>query len=406
MSRDLTIDELDELMAAQGVTAGPPVTSPKFLVGGDQTAAPPKRVPAPEFFDPAEWDLPIERPLPDVFDVEGGEALGYSGASHVFFGHGGDGKSYLAAWLMAQLLKAGKVCLWIDYESDKETLRLRLRGFGVTAEHASTCAYWRVGGAIGGAVTTEWDVRLSEFLEEFRPELTVLDSLSRAMSLANLNESDNSDAGFWWMRTVRAQFELRELTALVIAHLGHANENGKDRLTPRGASSYLQMMTGAAYRVDVVKAFSQHSDGQLRLLCAKDRGGGRAKGDVAADVFVTVGDDGDGASSVRSFRLAAPDPDAQVSPAQFRFTGVMEKLSRHLEGRESPATKRDLRSLGKAEHVDAAVSALVDEGFVGWDEAKRSNFRSVRPYRQKDDPLSDKFTGSSADDRPGDAEPF
>lgn len=71
----------------------------------------------------------------------------------------------------------------------------------------------------------------------------------------------------------------------------------------------------------------------------------------------------------------------------------MEKVSRYLEGMDAgdTATKGELRKLGNSGHIDTACDLLLAEGFVARNEETRSAYRSVRPYRQCDDPQSDRY---------------
>lgn len=407
-SRDLTIEEIDALLEQQP-------TAPRFLVPQPDGSPAPAPKPAdeiegPTFFTLEDWEEVREQRQPELIAIEGGAPLLYAGESHLLFGHGGDGKSFVLAHCLAELLRAGETVLWIDYESDKLVLRDRLRGLGVTAEQAYRCAYWRVGGQLGGARPSGWDVRLAEFLETYRPTLTVLDSIGRAMNAVGLDESSNAEAGVWWARLVRKQFELRSLAFVGVMHLGHETDSNRSRLAPRGASSFLHVITGAAYRLDVVEPFSQAQSGQLKATAAKDRVGARAKGELVCLIDVEVTSETveleDGTTrvvgDVTGMRLHAPAPGAPAPKASgLRPTTLMEKASKLLErlGEGKTATKTALRELGKAEHVDRACELLVAEGFATFNPATRSEYRSLRPYRQCDDPQSDRYVPKGEDGR-------
>jgi hypothetical protein len=318
------VDDYDEWAAAQ-------VKGPQFVVGGgaDVDKADGRVVEPPAFFDDEdEWDQVVPPREPELIQVEGGEAVVYDGESHLLFGHGGDGKTFLALSWCTEVLSSGGVALLIDYESNRETTKARLKALGVTAQQAKRFAYWRISAPLGGPGGKPWAKALAEFLDEYHPSLSVLDSTTRSMSAAGLNESDNSDAGKWWSQAV-VPFEQRRCTVVVIAHLGHENEHNKDRLAPRGASAFMQAMTGAGYRIDAPEPFSREVCGRLKGTCAKDREGSRRKGEVAFDATVQVRD---GGAHIRFVMTAPAEPIPKgKSDPEWEPTEAMDKIVEHLQ---------------------------------------------------------------------------
>jgi len=86
----------------------------------------------------------------------------------------------------------------------------------------------------------------------------------------------------------------------------------------------------------------------------------------------------------------------------FRPTAYMEKVSRFLEthGQQSLRGIRDGIG-GSTTHKDSAAEVLAAEGFVRVEAGARNArlFTSVAPYREVDDPHSDRFSGGQRDDR-------
>ncbi len=376
------------------------VHGPRSLIeGATLPVSPPVPSPtAPTFFSADEWDAPVVPVLPELIQVDGGRPLLFTGQSHLLFGHGGDGKSYVCASWLAETVKGGGTGLWVDYESDRDTLRMRLRGLGVTSQHAARIAYWRVPGPLGAPRFSACDKALADFLATHAPDLSVLDSVARALNVAGVKESDNDEQGVWWQRLVRAQWELRDLTFVALMHLGHENEHTKDRLAPRGASSSIHQLTGAAYRLNVKSAFSQDVSGELELVTAKCRYGARKKGEVAARAAVDVDENG----VVTAVLLTQPT--SVASSSEFRPTGLMEKLSRWLECHGEAVSWRMAREAPVGQHggkankplIDRALQLLRDEGFIDWPKGKPLSH--LLPYRQTNDPTSDKYESTSSSD--------
>ncbi len=86
--------------------------------------------------------------------------------------------------------------------------------------------------------------------------------------------------------------------------------------------------------------------------------------------------------------------------ADFRPTGLMERISRMLENSPEEPNQSELFKALKEDGSGArtavmskAVSLLLQEGFVSNRSGRnnRSIFKSVRPYRQIDDPKSDAY---------------
>jgi hypothetical protein len=264
-------------------------SEPEFLTGAGPASVERDDAPTgPTFITPEEWNQDRPPRQPDLCPVLNGKPMFYTGESHLLIAPGGQGKSMFLAARAAEILGDGGTVLWLDYESDRLVIIQRLKGLGVTAEEAARFAYWRVDGPLGASRPSVPDSILADFLLKYRPTFTVLDSIARAMNTAGASESSNDDAGEWWQRLVRRQFEMRMLTFVGIHHPGHTAPGTLAR--GRGASSFEHQLTGGSFVLETVEAFSQGSSGRLRLVVAKDRHGSRKSGTTAAIVDVKVED--------------------------------------------------------------------------------------------------------------------
>lgn len=81
----------------------------------------------------------------------------------------------------------------------------------------------------------------------------------------------------------------------------------------------------------------------------------------------------------------------------WRPTGLMERVSRHLESAGEPLSVRVLGNdvTGNKDHIKVATEVLVTEGYVTTENGPRNAIlhTAVKPYRQADDPQSDLYRG-------------
>ncbi|HNC95683.1 MAG TPA: AAA family ATPase, partial [Myxococcota bacterium] len=223
--------------------------------------------------------------------------------------------------------RAGGVTLLMDYESNRRTVKTRMKAMGVEKGDAGRVAYWKVGGSL--APRTETASAFRDWVLEHRPQLVVLDSVSRAMSYMGLDENSNSDYATF-DRVFAQPLVALGVTVLMIDHIGHDSPDRRGTPKPRGASNKTDHISGAMFFFRATEAWSRHRSGGGELVCVKDREGERAEGDVVADVVVTVAE---GASPSVVFELVAPNVDAARREAEVVELPEwdMEKVSRFLE---------------------------------------------------------------------------
>lgn len=149
-------------------------------------------------------------------------------------------------------------------------------------------------------------------------------------------------------------------------------------------------VNGAAYRLDAKVAPAVGRDVLLELVTARDNRGARPAGSVAASVKVTSSDDG---HLTLAFSVPAATP--KNADGSVRLTGLMEKVSRALEGQSAATSQNDLVDQvgGKKGNVLSAIGTLIDEGFVTFTTGARGSklLESARLYRREEDELSDRY---------------
>jgi hypothetical protein len=225
----------------------------------------------------------LTAPAPDVLRRDDGSALLYGGQVNSIHGDSGSGKSWIALLAAVQEIRAGRYVLWIDFEDPNEaTIVERLRSFGLTDDEIVPQFVYlnpqtpadldKVSGVCFG-------------IDMLGVSLVVIDSVGEAFGVEGLNEDRDDEVGPWLRRVVRPL----AATGAAVLLIDHATKANANPLHPSGSKRKRAAVTGAAFYVEPVQAFSRTQPGALRVICAKDRHGNFARGSVAAHVAVDPG---------------------------------------------------------------------------------------------------------------------
>lgn len=357
------------------------VSAPEFIAPRAsllETAPRPTGDTFPEFLSDG-WDDNTPPVKPTLVAVEGGLPLLYAGESHLLYGESGKGKSFLAYFAAAQVAAAGGIVVLIDRESNRRTVRDRLKALGVNRAQAGRIAYWKPSGSLMPDQPAR--SQLDTWLARYDVELVILDSVSKDLAAAGLGENDPGEYVRWQQHVVEP-WTTRRITSLLIDHVGH---QGSQRLAaPRGASSKKDQVSGMALFFRSVKQFTRDSSGRAELVCAKDREGYREDGKVVAVMHVEVADGGESVT----IRLTAPDgqeSEAARAP-QVDSDAEYRKLVTDLllEHHHDPLTGNQLATRVKGLPGRSAIPAarvlksLVAEGLVS---ASAPGLRGAIHYR-------------------------
>lgn len=341
-----------------------------------------------EFVDlGAILDGSYDPPVPTMGLRTDGVGLLYPGRVHSFSGEPGGGKTWLGLHHIAEVLAGGGSAGMIDYEDTPAAIVARLVALGVDLVAIRERFHY---------VSPDGPVERDtvERLVALNLDHWLVDSVGEALAVEGFSPNADDEVAQWYRRLPRPL----AAGGACVELLDHV---AKDRETRGswaiGSQRKLAAIDGAAYVVDVINAPTKEDDGQLRIRCAKDRHGTHQRGHVVAEVLVLNADDGGVSVVVRR------------QSTNHRPTGLMENLSRWMEDKalDAPFTKNDLtsapvgklvekdgeqvRQKAKADHVRAAVTVLVAEGFVTIEYgASNAHLHTlVKPYRQADDPKSD-----------------
>ena len=321
-----------------------------------------------------------ERLEPTVLARTDGVSLIYPGRIHALNAESESGKSWVALLACKQQIDASAHVLYIDFEDSPESVTERLLALGAAPDLLlDRFHYIRPDDPIDEAAR----VRVTEALEAWHPTLVVIDGVTEAMVGSGWSITDNDDIA-QFLAALPRLIERAGGAVLLIDHVTKDKEHrGRFAI---GGQHKLAGVTGAAYSLDVVKPFGRGLHGVARVTVTKDKHGQvravAAGGKHAGEFHLDATGDHPRADIIPP---VLHDPDAPWRP-----TIVMEKVSRELEQLAEPAGANGLAAVigGKKELVLKALKMLIEEGYVERQKAGRGYaHRSIKPYRQDDDPL-------------------
>lgn len=344
-----------------------------------------------------------EPDLPTLMPRSDGPALLYPGRVHSLHGESESGKSMAIQAEAGRLIHLAQPVLYIDFESDATTVVGRLLEMGIppalVAEHLD---YRRP--EINPANATH-ELRAFYAMLEHTYTLAVIDGVTEALHVFGTATKDNDELT-GWIRNVPKRIARHTGAATVL--IDHVTKDADTRgRFAIGGQAKMAALDGAAYVVEVSEPLGRGLRGVIILRVAKDRPGSvrphagtfrkTDRTQEAARVIVDSRTPGRIAVTVEPPVTALEGPDG--SPAPFRPTTLMEKLSYALEAHTEPVStnKLDQAVAGKRTAKLEAIDVLVSEGYVERTTGPRGAqmLRTIRTYRQVQDELSDRFNGHS-----------
>jgi hypothetical protein len=295
---------------------------------------------------------PPPMPTAALMTRRDGKHLLYAGAVHSIASEPGAGKSWLALIAAAQELTAGRNVLYVDFEDRDTTTTARLLALGVppvqVVEHLR---YVRPAQALSPASLPDLLAAAAD------TTLAVVDGVTEAMGLHGLSLSDNEDVAAFLTLLPRRVAD----TGPAVLQIDHVVKNTENRgRYAIGGQHKLAGLDGVAYKLTPARAFGKGQHGTARLVIDKDRHAD--VGPIGATVAELHLDATEGGQLYGWLDVPGDDrgPDGI-----FRPTGLMEKVSRFLEG-NAGASKKSIEDVvrGKREHVRTALAVLIADGHV------------------------------------------
>lgn len=357
------------------------------------------------------------RVLPTVGRRCDGRYLFYPGLVNGIHAESESGKSWFALFVVAQELIAGRPVLYADYEDNATNIGHRLHALGVPHNALGDKTKFMY---VNPLAAPDNDIEQEEFsaLLECWYTVAVIDGVTEAMKIAGLNPNDGGDVAEWQLGLPRKIAKHTNAAVIVIDH--DTKDHDKRTRGPIGSERKLSGLDGASYTVRVGKEpFVEGSVGCIQIRVDKDRPG-------TVRAFGTDYDPKDRTHLVAHFELdstgdtlearlitpTTPPPDEAEGEADARrrryCCWFMEEVSRWFEDLVPQGEERtkqqvinakclERKEAGKKQSRDwwrDAINFLLDEGFLDGPTdiptGKPCPLKFVKPYRQCDDPKSDK----------------
>lgn len=297
--------------------------------------------------------------LPTLLCREDGPGLFYPGRVNELHADSGIGKTWAALEAAKQELKAGRNVGWIDYEEPDATTAVgRLRALGCTDGEIAAGLHYH--SPKDSTSLLALDLIVNEIIDA-GIGLVVIDSLGEAFGLDSVNEDRDNEVGPWLRRVARVLADTGA-GVILIDHSTKANDNP---LHPSGSKRKRAAITGASYLVDALEPLTKDRGGRLRLTCAKDRHGHYRRGEVAAEIVLTVyPDDG------MTVHVVAPehrehDPDERL---RVIARAAVRAVKKRQEDTGQPISLRQLKEVmavkAGSESKTAGIEHAVENGAI------------------------------------------
>jgi hypothetical protein len=300
----------------------------------------------------------------------------YPGKRHLIAGEPEGGKGWLAMLATAQELQTGNRVLYLDFEDSPKTALDRLLALGLPLRDIlEGLTYIPCDDPVQIAALTP---ALLHYAED--ATLVVLDGLTEAMQLLNLDPNSGTDVAKFYAATLKPMADAGAC-ALGLDHVVKDRE-GRGRWAI--GSQHKISGVDTAFSLETRKPFGRGVTGAVSTLrLVKDRGGYLQRHTVGARILSEVRFD-----SLEDGVRVSLEPPQDTASADFRPTALMERVSRFLTLNGDQTSNAIAEGVpGKRQYVLQALRVLVEEGYV---EAKPGPRRSLihsnlRPFREDED---------------------
>lgn len=328
--------------------------------------------------------------MPAYLMRDDGARLIYAGRIHSVHGESESGKSFVMQAVCAGLMMDGHRILYLDFESDAQSVLARLRSLGATTDAlARMLTYVRPDSGLGDPLArADLDSLLSQTYS-----LAVIDGVTEALTLVAPATGTPEDQVVTFGRRLPKRIVAATGAAVVMIDHVTKSKDSRGRFA-LGSQHKMNMLTGPSYTVEVEAPMGIGLRGELVLRVGKDRPGqvrprcGPMRSDrtqEAARIILDSTSPGRTVMTVHAPRSLITD----ASPGPFRPTYLMQRVSEYLEAASAPRSGRQVRDevRGNAQHIATALERLVIEEYVTREAGTRGSHlhRSVRPFREETD---------------------
>lgn len=346
----------------------------------------------------ALFEKGYEPQRPELFARADGQPLFYRGKCHACNGEGESGKSWFMLIGCLLTIQAGEHVLYIDFEDTEDTVMSRLLALGAQPDDVIRYFHYMPPhepvftlGPRGEIKYTAAHVDLWTILERHPIALVVIDGVAEAMGTHGLDPEKNAEFRTFHDTVTRPIARSGPATAYIDHVTKDKESRGKYAI---GGVHKFNAIDGAVFSFQPLTTFGVGQHGSSRINVQKDRPGQLRQhtpdGKHMADLHLI--------SHPTTHELTWEIRPPGEQSATFRPTHYMEQLYNWINGRndqgEYPNARQiDDSGLGAAKYLRQARALLVAEGHLTTSEGPRKSLmhRAVKPYREAEDPASDKY---------------
>lgn len=186
----------------------------------------------------------------------------YETGVHWLSGHPASGKSIIALAWAQLIMNEGRHVVWADYEMGLEMHVRRMAEVGYTLDLSLERFHY-------AWYPPDLVKHLGHVAERWPKPLVVIDSASKALSMAGINEDNPSEVTGWTVPLIQAA-KTYDLPMVVIDHVTKSDKG--DSRYARGAGAKLAD-TDVNYKLTVLDPFTRDHAGMVELRQTKDRFG-------------------------------------------------------------------------------------------------------------------------------------
>ncbi len=328
------------------------------------------------------WDHPEPTKTADMLTRTDGIGLLYTDELNWIHGDSGSGKTWVAVYAVAQLLRAGHHVAWIHYEDPTPALMVtRLKAFGL--DRATVLERFHYHDPQGMPL----DIGLLVSSCQIHSVAHVfLDSVGEALSASSIDENHDSEIGPW----INAGPRVFVNAGIGVTCIDHGTKAGTYKLYPAGSKRKRAAVTGAGLLVEATKTPpTQSSNGNIRIISAKDRHGNLAQGTqvgmLQLDHSITTG----------HFEAAINVPNDPTEHTRVSATKELLRIVAKDPGLSSNEVIKLMPSMARARKLEL-IQAAIDDGKVMVELGPRGSRHLYPKPTQSDDTTTEggETTGS------------
>lgn len=179
------------------------------------------------------------------------------GAAHQIFTGPGEGKTWVALWLIKRAIQRGETAMLFDAENGKRIITERLQLLNVGADIDDYLFYYDFPSIDDAAL-------YRAELDDVQPDLIVFDSWVGFLAGCGLDENSNTDVEEW-ANSYISPAKARGCTVVILDHVGHS-DTSRSR-----AASRKKDVVDVQWSLNKVQDFSRSNVGYVQLNLKKDR---------------------------------------------------------------------------------------------------------------------------------------